>query len=98
MWADPDDRNRFVAELSASECVRDFESQVVRKDGVVLDVIVSSQVMEIGGETCILSVTRDVTDRKRADESLRRSEERYRALSSHTPDHVVIQDADLRYT
>ena len=36
-------------------------------------------------------------DRKRAEESLRESEERFRAIASHTPDHILMQDCDLRY-
>lgn len=35
---------------------------------------------------------------RRAEEALRTSEERFRALADHTPDHIVMQDRDLRYT
>jgi PAS domain S-box-containing protein len=43
------------------------------------------------------TVFTDVTERKRAEEALRRSEERFRAVASNTPDHILMQDADLRY-
>jgi PAS domain S-box-containing protein len=36
--------------------------------------------------------------RKRAEEALRASEERFRAIASSTPDHVLVQDRNLRYT
>jgi PAS domain S-box-containing protein len=37
-------------------------------------------------------------ERRRTDEALRESEERFRAIASSTPDHVLVQDRDLRYT
>jgi PAS domain S-box-containing protein len=35
---------------------------------------------------------------KRAEEALRNSETKFRAIASRTPDHIIIQDIDLRYT
>jgi len=98
MWGDLEDRDEFTAQLRQHGSVHEFETRLRRKDGAQIDVLVSSEVVDIDGEECILSVTRDITERKLHEESLRISEERHRAISSHTPDHVVIQDSDLRYT
>ncbi len=40
----------------------------------------------------------DITQRKRIEEALRESEERFKAIASNTPDHILVQDRDLRYT
>ena len=40
----------------------------------------------------------DITRRKRAEDALRLSEERFRIIASSTPDHLLVQDRDLRYT
>jgi PAS domain S-box-containing protein len=40
----------------------------------------------------------DVTERMRMERALREADERFRALVSSTPDHLLIQDCDLRYT
>jgi PAS domain S-box-containing protein len=45
----------------------------------------------------IVAVYEDITERKQAEEALRQSEERFRAIASNTPDHILIQDNQLRY-
>jgi PAS domain S-box-containing protein len=37
------------------------------------------------------------SERRRGQEELSESEERFRAIASNTPDHIVMQDGDLRY-
>jgi PAS domain S-box-containing protein len=38
-----------------------------------------------------------VTERKKIEEALRASEERFKVIAMNTPDHILVQDADLRY-
>ncbi|HEV3261236.1 MAG TPA: PAS domain S-box protein [Gemmataceae bacterium] len=55
-----------------------FESRHRRKDGTVFPVEVRGQAFWEGGRRFIVSLARDITDRKRAEEALRESEERFR--------------------
>jgi PAS domain S-box-containing protein len=45
-----------------------------------------------------LVVLRDITERKRAEETLRESEERFRAIFETAQDSIFIKDRTLRYT
>jgi PAS domain S-box-containing protein len=53
---------------------------------------------EASGETRLLSITRDVTDRKHAEQALRESERRFQAFMEHVPAAAWIKDARFRYT
>jgi PAS domain-containing protein len=40
----------------------------------------------------------DISDRKRADEALRQSEKRFRAIFERAEDYIFLKDRSLRYT
>ena len=62
-----------------------FEHAHLRKDGTKIPVEISSRVIEYGGRQVFESIVRDITERKRAEESLRESEKRYRDLYENAP-------------
>jgi PAS domain S-box-containing protein len=89
-WNDPQDRQRLVNELQIQGKVENLEALFRCKDGTVKTGLMSACVIEINGEKCILSVTRDITDRKQAEQALRESEFRYRTFFERGGDGVVI--------
>jgi PAS domain S-box-containing protein len=76
------------------------EFQMRRKDGTVFHSEHSVTPLEDGKGKRIgwVSVVRDVTERKRAEEKLRESETRYRKLADSIADVFFELDKDLRYT
>ncbi len=90
IWNDPEDRDRLVAKLKERRHVTNLEAQFRRKDGTVRTGLISARSIVLGGKHHILSVTRDVEDRKKAEQALRESEERYRALFEESIDAVYI--------
>ncbi|MGZ6276690.1 MAG: PAS domain S-box protein, partial [Syntrophales bacterium] len=76
--------------------VVDFE--ILTKDGVIITLEMSASLMRDHDDQPIgfRCLARDITERKRADEALRESEEKYRSLAS-TEDSMYLVDRDCRY-
>ena len=60
-----------------------FETSHSRKGGGTFPVEISSQGVTLGGARAIISVIRDITDRKRVEEALRTSDERFRQVAEN---------------
>ncbi len=66
-----------------------------RKDGSAFPVEISLRLVELEREY-IVALSRDISERKRAEDALRESEDRYRDLVEHTEDLVCTHDLDGR--
>jgi PAS domain S-box-containing protein len=98
IWHNPQDRRRLLSELKARGHVKELEARFVRKSGEVGVGLMSARILRFGGEDVILSITRDITDRKAAEDALRESEEKYRLLVEHAGEAIFIaQKGMLRF-
>ncbi|HEX6938276.1 MAG TPA: PAS domain S-box protein [Longimicrobiales bacterium] len=64
--------------------------------GAVRDVEVHSGPVELGGRRLLFSIVHDITERRRAEEALRHSEEKYRVLFEEARDAIYITSRDGR--
>ncbi len=75
-----------------------FETDNRRRDGTLLPVEVSLQLFELAGTQMCLAVCRDITERKRMEEALRESEQRFRSILERTTDWVWERDLNGVHT
>ncbi len=71
-----------------------FESMHQRKDGSVYPVEVSATGASIDGQNVVITVCRDITQRKQADLALRDSEERLSTLFLQAAEGITLIDAE----
>jgi len=70
-----------------------FESAYVRRDGTIIPIELSTRIIEFKGKPTVLSIARDVTERKRMETALKESEERYRMMFRSMGDAVAVYEA-----
>ena len=89
-------REMLTALIAGQERVRFTEQKHLRLDGGVLEAdVAASRIQDpTSGKPMILGISRDIAARKRAQEALRQSEERYRALVETSPDAVRLVDRE----
>jgi PAS domain S-box-containing protein len=73
-----------------------FETGHRRKDGTIIAVEINAHVSTLLGKKVVVSVVRDITERNLAEEALRRSETRFRALIQNSSDIIRILDQEGR--
>jgi PAS domain S-box-containing protein len=77
---------------------RQFTTRHLRRDGSVYDAEVSASGARYNGQNVVITVTRDVTEQKKAQEALRAREEIYRSIVSQAGDGIVLIDPEtLRF-
>jgi len=69
-----------------------FESAHRRKDGSVMPVEVHSRLIRMEGQELFFSIIRDITERKRVEEALQESEERFKKVSGSAKDAIIMID------
>ncbi|MCX6780537.1 MAG: PAS domain S-box protein, partial [Candidatus Magasanikbacteria bacterium] len=70
IWVDTKDRSVFIDTLVKEKEIDNWEVQLRRKDGSIITVIDSARVISFQNVDCVLSVIRDISDRKRTEMEL----------------------------
>lgn len=73
----PTERSKYLERVRTAGILR-YETSHRRKDGTVFPIEVSTSLITLGGREVILGIDRDITERKQAEDNLRRSEALYR--------------------
>jgi PAS domain S-box-containing protein len=98
VFARPEDLPRvrqMYGRVLAGETVH-YELQVERKDGERADLEIRMVPVRYRGQAHTLSMARDITAQKRAEEALRTREEQYRAVFNAAADALVMRDEERR--
>ncbi len=96
LYYNPDDRQKILADIRKNGSVADYEVMFKKRDGT--PVIISTSSHEYfdaeGNYLGIEGIFRDITGRKRAEESLKQSENLYRTIFEMTGAATIIIEDD----
>lgn len=89
IWYDINDRKRWAEELKNNGEVKNFETRFRTKSGYVFYAVVSASLIDMDGLTHVLSITRDITERKTMEEAILNQSDRLRSL--HDTDIEILK-------
>ncbi|MCC7058716.1 MAG: PAS domain S-box protein, partial [Burkholderiaceae bacterium] len=84
-WRTPEDRAKWTRALRKHGRVGNLDTHVRMKDGTLRDVLLSAELIDLEGEPCALVMANDISERKRAEVALRRSEDRFSRIFQDNP-------------
>lgn len=97
LWVNQKNRDRLFELLAESGNVRNYEFQSRTRMGEIRTFLLSAEILDIDGEMCLLSVSQDISDRKRTEQALQASEAEMRGLLGAMSDLIMVLDHRGRY-
>jgi PAS domain S-box-containing protein len=86
--------NRYRRRLAGDDVEQVYETVLLHKDGHEIPVEVSAGAITYQGSPAVFAFVRDHTERKRAEEALRKSEEKLRAIIEASPLSMMTIQSD----
>lgn len=96
LYADPTDRETFRDRVAEDGSVEEYEVRLRRSDGSEIDCLLTTTARRNGSGEVVgyEGLVMDVTERKKAERSLRASERYFRSLIENALDTITILDPD----
>ncbi len=78
---------------SKGEHVPSYEYVLITKEGKRIDAIIATKLIDYKGEKAVMGIVTDITERKKTEEALKRSEEKYRQMVNTAQEGILMIDA-----
>jgi PAS domain S-box-containing protein len=98
IWCSVEEWTGFIDVLKRTGSVRNMEVKLRSKNGEIRQILLSSELVELNGKQCSVTVGNDITDRKRAEDELRRSHIFLRQVIDSVPNFIFAKDREGRFT
>ena len=93
-WLAEEEQGAFVRTLNEDGEVLNYETALRVSDGRLVNFNISSRMISLNGDPCVLSVMRDISEGKQTRKALGASELRYRRLFETAKEGILILDAE----
>jgi PAS domain S-box-containing protein len=91
-----DQLRALVSLLRARGTVRNFEAELRNKDGRLVPSLIAATVVELDGEQCVISMSRDISELKRTEHELRAVRETALAASEAKSHFLSVMSHEIR--
>ncbi|HWP97874.1 MAG TPA: PAS domain S-box protein [Syntrophomonadaceae bacterium] len=94
LWVSLEDRDDLIKRITRQGKVRNIEMEFHKGSGEITTALLSADIINMGGEPHLLMITKNIDDRKRMEESLRLTEERFSKAFNASPIAMSITALD----
>ena len=85
LWPFPEERAAMVELISDATALRDFPCTFGTAHGEGRDCLFNASTVSITGQTCLISIVRDITEHKRAADRLQESQAKFATIFNSAP-------------
>jgi PAS domain S-box-containing protein len=87
---------QFAKHLNG-ENLEPYECKLVTREGAIRDVIINSRIINYNGESALLGIATDITERKRAELEILYARENFRVYIENSPVAIFVADPEGKY-
>ena len=96
-WVDANKREEYISELKTNGVVKNKEVRYRNNNNEMITVVMSSNIIDYYGQKAIFSIYNDITQRKKAEEALMESEEKYKHIVENAPIGIFQRNLEGQY-
>ncbi len=94
LWDDSSKRLERIERVIREQALSNVAVVVRHKSGQSLTCVISSRLIKVGDQPCIVTTLRDITQQQRSEAALKASEEKFAKAFHSSPDAISITERD----
>jgi len=96
-WVDPDTKNQIWQTLEKEKSFQNLECQLRQKSGKIITILLSAEMFAFNEETYVMTMSKDISHRKRLEEALKASAAELENLINSMQDYIYVLNREGRY-
>lgn len=94
LWEESSQRLQRIEQVIREQSLSNVAITVHHKNGQTLNCVISSRLIQVSDQPCIVTTLRDITQQQRSEAALKASEEKFAKAFHSSPDAVSITERD----
>jgi PAS domain S-box-containing protein len=98
LWLNPEQRSEFTRRVKDHNRIEAFDVEVYTKSSKILTMLFSGDIILLNNEPHLITTAIDITDRIKAEQDLKESEEKFRIIAEQSLLGIsIMQDGKIKY-